>query len=119
MLDMNIVKAMGVLVGIVAFIRLVLPVLKKNNIDIYDEVKLGLLLAGYTFREDKLKEIFDFILLLVNQVERLDFSPQEKHDIVLRDTYETIAEEMNLELEEEVIDLLIRIAVSTLPPTNK
>ena len=118
MLDFNVVYAIALMVAVVVFVRVVVPYLKKNNIDFYEEVKLFLLLSGYAFREEKVKAISKTALEIVKNLEKLHISPEEKHYLAVEEVFMELLFEFGIELEEEVIETIIMIAVSQLPPTN-
>ena len=63
MFDINILIAIGVTAILVVLIRFVFPLYTD---DLYRDVKNGLLLFGYAFRDDKLKEIADMLKISVN-----------------------------------------------------
>lgn len=119
MLDLNIVSAIAVIAAIIVFVRVLMPYLRKNHVDIYEEVKLGLLIFGVAFRDDKVKKMTDLVLTIVKQMEKLDLSPEEKLYLAIDEAFVTILTELNIELEEEVIQMLVHVAVSFLPPTNQ
>lgn len=118
MIDFNIFNAILVATFIVIFIRFVLPYFKKTKRTYYDEVKLGLMLFGYAFRNDKIKAIANTALTVVREIESLHLSPEEKHNLAVEKTFKELLNEFNIELEDEVIDLIVQIAVSLLPKTN-
>lgn len=118
MLDFNIINALLIIIGVVVFIKFAMPYLKKNNIDMYEEVKLALLLFGYSFRDEKVKALSNMILEIVNNLEKLSITPDEKHYLAVDEVFRRLLDEFDIEIEETAIELLIRIAVATLPPTN-
>lgn len=119
MLDFNLLTAILVAVGIVIFVRMGIPYLKqKGYSDIYTDVKMGLLLFGYAFRDDKVKAITDLILRIVNETEKLDIAPDDKKEEAIGIAFRALIKELNLEIEEEAIETIINIAVAYLPPTN-
>ena len=119
MLDFNIVYALLIAVGVVIFVRFVKPYLKKNNINIYEEIKLFLLVSGYAFRDEKIKAISATALEVVKSMEQLSFSADEKHYLAVDEIFRRLLDEFDIELDEEIIETIIRIAVSALPPTNQ
>lgn len=118
MLDFNILYAIALMIGVIVFLRVIVPYLKKNNVDFYEEIKLFLLLSGYAFREEKIKVISQTALEVVKQFEKLHISPEEKHYLAVDEVFRKLLVEFNIELDEEVIETIIMIAVSQLPPTN-
>ena len=119
MLDFNIVYALLIAVGVVIFVRFVKPYLKKNNINVYEEIKLFLLVSGYAFRDDKIKAISATALEVVKSMEQLSFSADEKHYLAVDEVFRKLLDEFDIELDEEIIETIVRIAVSALPPTNQ
>ena len=119
MLNFNIVNASIIATLIILFIKFILPYFKKTKMNYYEEVKLGLLLFGYAFRDDKVKSIADTVLTIVKEMESLRLASEDKHDIAFEKTFKALLDEFNIKLEDEVIDLLIKLAVSLLPKTNK
>lgn len=118
MLDFNVVYAILLMVGVIVFLRVIMPYLKKNNIDFYQEIKLFLLLSGYSFRDEKIQKISKTALEVVKNLEKLSISPEEKHYLAVDEVFRRLLIELNIELEEHVIETIIMIAVSQLPPTN-
>lgn len=119
MLDFNIVNASIVAILIIVFIRLVLPYLKKAKRTYYEEIKMGLMLFGYAFRDEKVKQIANTVLVIVKEIEGLHIAPEHKHDLAVEQTFKVLVDEFNIELDKEVVDLIIQIAVSLLPKTNQ
>ena len=117
-LDFNIIYALLIAAGVIIFVRFVKPYLKKNNIEFYEEIKLFLLVSGYLFREDKIKAIAATALEIVKGLEELSLASDEKHYIAVDKVFRELLTEFDLELPEEIIEGIIRIAVSQLPPTN-
>lgn len=118
MLDFNIVYALIIAIGVVVFVRIIMPYLKKNNIDFYEEIKLFLLISGYAFRDEKIKGISKTALEVVKGLEELSLSAEEKHYLAVEEVFRRLLDEFDIELNEEIIETIIRIAVSQLPPTN-
>lgn len=119
MLDFSVISAIGIIAAIILFVQFAMPYLRKNHVDIYEQVKLGLLIFGVAFRDDKVKKIADLVLTIVKQMEKLDLSPEEKLYLAIDEAFVTILTELNIELEAEVIEMLVHVAVSFLPPTNQ
>ena len=117
-LDFNIIYALLIAVGVVIFVRFVKPSLMKNNIEFFEEIKLFLLASGYAFREDKIKGIAATALEIVKSLEELSLVSDEKHYIAVDKVFRELLIEFDLELPEEIIEGIVRIAVSQLPPTN-
>jgi hypothetical protein len=119
MLDWNVTNGLIVISAIMIFIIFIKPFLQSKNFKYYDEVKLGLLLFGFTFRDDKIKQIADTALFIVKQMETLELTPDEKHYLAVEEVFRELLTEFNIELPEDAISLLIQCAVAMLPPTNK
>lgn len=119
MLDFNLLYGILVAIAIVLFITFVSPYLqKKGKSSIYSDIKMGLLLFGYAFRDEKIKAITDLVLKVVRETERLDITPIEKRDEAVDIAFRALIKELNLEIEEEAIKTIINIAVAYLPPSN-
>lgn len=118
MLDFNVISGMFVAVALVLLIRFVFP-LYKDRTSIYADVKQGLLLFGYAFRDDKIKEITDALLNIVLIVEELDKPNITKQYEAMVLAYDELLAEFDIVLDDEVVELLVNIAVAHLPPTNK
>lgn len=116
MLDFNIIYAVLIAVAIVVYVKFVKPYL---NLDFYEEVKLFLLISGYAFRDDKIKALAEVTLEVVKSLEELTLASDEKHHVAIDKVFRELLDEFNIEMREEVIEGIVRIAVSHLPPTNK
>ena len=117
MLDWNIIIAAAVMVGIIVLIRFVFP-LYKDRKSLYADIKAGLLLFGYAFRDDKVKAIADIMYGVVSAVEELDKSnPCKQRDAVAR-AHEKLLQEIGVEIDSEAMELMVDIAVAYLPPTG-
>lgn len=120
MLDFNLITGILVAIFIILFIRFGLPYIRKNGYsNIYTDIKAGLLLFGYAFRDEKIKAITDLILKIVQETERLDVAPEEKREEAVNIAFRTLIKELNLEIEEKAIKTIVNIAVAYLPPTNR
>lgn len=119
MLDFNIIYAILSATAIVAYVKFVKPYLKEKNLNFYEEVKLFLLISGYAFRDDKIKAIAGITLEIVKGLEELALASNEKHHIAVDKVFRELLDEFNIEMKEEVIEGIVRIAVSYLPSTNK
>lgn len=118
MLDFNIITALLIMVGVVLFVKFVMPYLENNNIDFYEEIKLGLLIFGYTFRDEKIKAISKTALEVVKSLENLSLTAEEKHFVAIEEVFRKLLFEFDIEVEEEVVEMIIRVAVAQLPATN-
>ena len=120
MLDFNLLTAILVAIAIVLFIRVGLPFIRKRGYsNIYSDIKAGLLLFGYAFRDEKIKAIADLIFKIVHETEGLDVAPEEKREEAVNIAFRALIKELHLEIEENAIKTIINIAVAYLPPTNK
>ena len=118
MFDFNTVTAILVAIGLVLLIRFVFP-LYKDRTSIYKDVKQGLLLFGYAFRDEKIKQITDTIFNIVSIVEQYDKSNISKQYEAMTKAYDELLTEFDIVLDDKVVELLVDIAVAHLPPTNK
>lgn len=110
---------MLVAVLIVLFLKYVAPIIKENGYsNIYTDIKAGLLLFGYAFRDDKIKKIADLMMIIVQELERLDVAPSIKKEEAVNIAFRELIVELDLEIEEKAIETMINIAVAYLPPTH-
>ena len=118
-MDFNIIYAILIAVAVVIYVRFVKPYLQKNNLNFYEEIKLFLLVSGYAFRDEKIKAIAGMTLGVVEKLEDLTLVADEKHYIAVDEVFRELLVEFDIEMDEEIIEGIVRIAVSHLPPTNK
>ena len=118
-IDFNILYAVIIAIGVVLYVRFVKPYLKKNKIDVFEEVKLFLIVSGFAIRDDKARAMFAMILDIVKNLEALDLSPDEKHFIAVDNAIRQLLIDFEIDIPEQVIEGLIRIAVTQLEPTHK
>lgn len=119
MLDWNVTNGLIIITSILVFILFIKPFLQSKNFKYYDEVKLGLMIFGFTFRDEKIKDIADTALFIVTQMETLDLTPEEKHYLAVDEIFRALVIEFNIELPEDAISLLVQCAVAMLPKTNQ
>lgn len=119
MLDFNILYAVLIAIAVVIFVKFGKPYLKKNNIDFYEEIKLFLLVSGYAFRDEKIKAIAGLSLNVVKKLEELTLVSDEKHYLAVDKIFRELLEELDVEIDESVIEGIVRIAVSHLPATTQ
>ena len=119
MLDWNITNGLIIITSILVFILFIKPFLQSKNFKYYDEIKLGLMIFGFTFRDEKIKNIADTTLFIVTQMEQLDLTPEEKHYLAVDEVFRALIVEFNIELPEDAISLLVQSAVAMLPKTNQ
>ena len=118
MFNLNVLYAIGILAGVIIFRRFVMPYLRKNNIELYEEVKIALLIMGYSFRDDKIKNITNVALELVKDLEKIAIAPEDKLEVAIEEVSKKLMNDFGIDLDEEVLKVIIRVAVSTLAPTN-
>lgn len=118
MFDLNILYAIAILASVIIFRRIVMPFLKKNNLELYEEVKIALLLMGYSFRDEKIKDITKVALELVKDLEKLSIAPEDKLEVAVAEVSKKLIKDFNIVLDNEILELIVSVAVSTLPPTN-
>lgn len=121
MLDFNIINAIGIMAIIILLIVYGFPYLRKMNIgkDIYADIKKGLMVFGYAFRDEKVKAITDMIYGIVETVEKLDMAGKDKQLEAMQAAFTKLMEEFDIVLDEGAMLLIIDIAVSYLPATKK
>lgn len=119
MLDFNLLTAILVAVAIILFVRFGMPYLKLRGYgDIYTDVKAGLLLFGYAFRDEKIKAITELILKVVKETEKLSIAPEGKREEAVNVAFRSLIKELNIDIDEDAVRTIINIAVAYLPPTN-
>ena len=115
MIDINLLIAIGVTATLVVLIRFVFPHVKD---DLYTDIKRGLLLFGYAFRDDKLKEIADMLFNIVVVVEQLDKDNLAKQYEAIETAQARLLDEFDIAIDVEALKLIVDIAVAYLPKTN-
>lgn len=120
MLDFNVAYGIGLAVALILLIRFVFPYLRAKGMkgNIYEDIKMGLLLFGYAFREEKVKRITAMLYEIVSNIEELDVAPDDKKAQAVRVAFDKLLADFEIVLDEEAIELIIDIAVAYLPPTN-
>lgn len=120
MLDFNTVYGVIIAIVLIVLIRFILPYLKERgiNTEIYGDIKMGLLLFGYAFRDEKVKKITDLLFGIVSNIETLDVASQEKKEFAMRAAFDSLLSDFDIVLDEGAMNLIIDIAVTYLPPTN-
>lgn len=121
MLDFNIITGIGVAAALVLAVVFLFPYLRKQGVtkDLYKDIKMGLMVFGYAFRDDKVKQITAMMLAIVTSVEKLDIASEDKKQEALEVAFKEMMEQLNIVLDPEALSLIIDIAVSYLPPTNE
>lgn len=120
MLDFNLISAIGVIAALVLLVRFGFPFLKEKGMksSMYNDVKMGLLLFGYAFRDDKIKTLTMAVYDIVSSLEQLDIAAEDKKAEALQVAFTELMDNLNIALDEEALGLIIDIAVSYLPPTH-
>ena len=120
MLDFNIITGILVAIGLVLLVKIGLPFLKAKGMkgNIYDDMKLALMLFGYAFRDEKIKEITSIIYNIVATIEELDITPIDKQHEAIEIAFIDLMDELNIVLDDAALELIINIAVAYLPATN-
>lgn len=118
MLDMNVIYSILIVIAVIGFTKYVMPYLKKNNLELYEEIKLALLLCGYSFRDEKVKAIINTTMDLVTDLETISIAPEDKLDVVVSEVSKKLIKESSIELDDEVLGTIVNVVVSTLPATN-
>lgn len=119
MLDFNMINGLVVLTAIMVFLLVIKPYFNSKEFAFYDEIKLGLLMFGFTFRDEKIKAMADVALNVVKQLEILDLAADEKHYLAVDEVFRALLEEFNVDLPEDAISLMVQAAVAMLPKTHK
>ena len=120
MLDFNIITGILVATGLILLVKIGLPFLKAKGMkgNIYEDMKLALMLFGYAFRDEKVKDITSKIYNIVAAIEKLDIAPIEKKNEAVEIAFKELMDELNIMLDKEALELIINIAVAYLPATN-
>lgn len=120
MLDFNIVTGIILATVLILLVKFILPYLKAKGMkgNIYEDIKLGLMLFGYAFRDEKVKDITSKIYNIVSTIEKLDIAPTQKKEEAIEIAFKELMEELNITLDKEALGLITNIAVAYLPATN-
>lgn len=118
MINLSLILAILLAASLVSYFRFGAPWLKAKGLDYYSEISLALMITGYAFRDEKIKEIAEIALAVVTDLEKLSLTSSEKHEEAIAEISKHLLEELNLEVEEKAIDLIVKLAVTMLPPTN-
>lgn len=118
MVDLNVVIALGIAVAFFLYLRFGRKYVKDATI--FQDVRLALLLSGEIVREDKIKEIIKIVESVVADIEEMHgIENSEKEAMAVQTASENILNKLNIEISEETLSLIIKVAVSYLPPTNQ
>lgn len=120
MIDFNIITGILVAIGLILLVRVGLPYLKAKGMkgNIYEDMKLALMLFGYAFRDEKIKDITSKIYNIVATIEKLDITPIEKQEEAIEIAFKELMDELDIVLDDDALELIINIAVAYLPATN-
>lgn len=118
-MNWDVVYAVGLVFGLFTILYYLIPFLRDKKLDYYKEVKFALMLFSYAFRYDKVKRIADLALEIVKSIEELSLSPEEKRIEALTIISQRLLNEFNIVIDDDALGLIIDIAVTLLPPTNK
>lgn len=118
MINWSLILAFLLVVSLVSYFRYGSPWLKVKGFDYYNEINLALMITGYAFRDEKVKDIAEIALVVVKGLEMLSLTSSEKHEVAILELSKELMEEFNLILDDEALDLLVQLAVTLLPPTH-
>jgi hypothetical protein len=117
-MDYNVLIAIGVVVAFFLYLRFGRSYVKDAII--FTDVRLALLLSGEIVRDDKIKEIIKIVESVVTDIEEMHgIENSEKEAMAVQSASEEILSKLNIEISEETLALIVKVAVSYLPPTNK
>jgi predicted site-specific integrase-resolvase len=118
MFDYNVLIAIVVVVAFFLYLRFGRQYIKDNTI--FTDVRLALLLTGEIVREDKVKEIISIVESVVADIEEMHgIENSEKEAMAVQTASENILDKLNIEISEDTLALIVKVAVSYLPATNK
>lgn len=118
-MNWDVVYAVGLVFGLFAILYYLIPFLRDKKLDYYKEVKFALMICSYAFRYDKIVKISNLALEIVKSIEELSLSPEEKRIEALTIISQRLLNEFNIAIDNDTLGLIIDIAVTLLPPTNK
>ena len=118
MMNWDVLYAVGLVFGLFAVLYYLVPYLKAKNLDYYNEIKLALMLCGYAFRDDKIKGISNLALEVVEAIEELSLTSDEKKGVAIATISQELLTEFEIIIDDETIALIIAVAVSLLPKTT-
>lgn len=119
MLEHNVIMTLGIGFVMVLIVRYLFPQLIGRG-KLFEDVKTGLLLFGYAFRDDKLKAIATIIYRIVGEIERVyeNKDNEVKRDEAIDLAMIEILDTFGISLERDVVQLIVNIAVAHLPRTH-
>lgn len=118
MLDLNVVSGIFIAIVLVLLVRFVFPLYKDRG-TIYKDVKAGLMLFGYAFREEKVKAITDILFNVVSIIEQYDKPNIDKQYEAMEKAQKALLEEFDIVLDDRLMELIVDIAVAYLPATKQ
>ncbi|WP_066503740.1 hypothetical protein [Abyssisolibacter fermentans] len=118
MINWDIIIGILIVTALLIFLKYIVPYLKMNKMDFYREIKLGLMIFGYTFKDEKIKAIADMTYEVVNDLQILSDTPIEKQNEAVRQLSGKIMDEFGVGIEPKALDLIVQIAVTLLPTKN-
>lgn len=118
-INYNVLIMVCIIVGFLVFDKMARKGKVSPISDFYGEIKLALLLCKQSFRDDKVALIGNIIMGVVNEVETFDKSPEDKKAEAISMATERIMGVLNLNLDKELIETIVNIAVSRLDPSKK
>jgi len=117
-MDYNVLIAISIVVAFFLYIRFGKPYIKDTTI--FQDVRLALLLGGEIVRDGKIKEIITIVESVVADIEEMHgIENSEKEAMAVQTASENILDKLNIEISEETLSLIVKVAVSYLPATNK
>ncbi|WDV47033.1 hypothetical protein PV797_04855 [Clostridiaceae bacterium M8S5] len=117
-INWNIVIAIATVFMVVIFTKYISKYLKKKDLDLYREIKLGLLIFGYTFKDNQIKKIADLTYEVVSNLQSLA-SVTEEIDEAIKQVSKRLLDEFEIDIEPEALDMIVQIAYTLLPEDNK
>lgn len=99
-----------------------IPYLNKMGIDkrYFNLIQEALLLGGYAFRSEKLNRIIIIALEIVCTLEALnELDSMQKHNEAVEELAVNLFDKLNIELNKDTLDRLIRLAVALMGEKQK
>jgi hypothetical protein len=117
-MDYNVLISIGIVVAFFLYLRFGRPYIKDATI--FTDVRLSLLISGEIVRDDKIKEIITIVESVVADIEEMHgIENSEKEAMAVQTASEDILNKLKIEISEETLALIVKVAVSYLPATNK
>jgi hypothetical protein len=115
MFNYEILMALFITIGLVLFFIYVKPL----SFGYYKEIRLALLIVQTSFRDDKVKQIADIVMSIVNDLEKLDVDNSEKQAYAIQLAGQSILEKLGITLDEDILALIVDVAVAYIPKTHQ